>query len=248
MPAATYHPDPHDPAPQHSAAGWFVRGLVKLVSIPALVLMSAQIGFTALAREAGFSLWQTVFMTGIVWALPSQVVFVGIVGAGAALPAVMIAVSLSAVRFMPMVMAWAPVVRGPATPRLVLVFLSWFVAITAWVFAMTHLPQLPRRARAPFFAGFAMGLTSINLCVVAASYVLIGGFPPWIAAALVMLTPIYFLFALWGAARMSADRYAMLAGLVLGPAFALLTPDLDLLLAGLVGGSLAYGLARWRRA
>ncbi|XWN29563.1 MAG: AzlC family ABC transporter permease [Devosia sp.] len=230
-----------------STAYWVGQGALNLFSLPALVLMAAQVGFAALAREAGFSLTQTVFMTFMVWALPSQVVFVGIVGSGASLFAVVLAVGLSAVRFMPMVMAWVPLVRTTTTRRWMLLGLSWFVAITAWVFAMAKLPDLPRPARAPFFAGFAVGLTLSNLVVVGLAYALIGTLPDVVAAALVFLTPIYFLMALWGAARMDADKMAMAAGLILGPLFAMVLEHAHLLVAGVVGGTFAYGVSRWRR-
>ncbi|WP_108659758.1 AzlC family ABC transporter permease [Acuticoccus kandeliae] len=223
---------------------WFWRGAGHLFSLPALVLVGAQIGFAALAREAGFSLVQSLILTLTVWALPSQVVFVGIVGAGASLPAVMLAVGLSAVRFMPMVMSWTPVVRTPQTPRWFLLFMSWFVAVTAWVFAMQHLPDLPRRGRMPFFAGFAICLTLMNTAVVGIGYTMLGAMPPVVAAMLVFLTPIYFLMALWGAARVKADRFALVAGLILGPVFSVLAPDIDLLASGLIGGTIAYGLGR----
>jgi len=217
-----------------------LRGAVSALSLPALVLMAAQVGFAALARDAGLTLTQTVFLTLSVWALPSQVVFVGLVGSGASMPAVALAVGLSAVRFMPMVMAWTPVVRGHATPRWLLLLLSWFVAITAWVFAMARLPGLERAARVPFFAGFAVTLTALNGAIVAIAYSAIGALPAAVAAMLVFLTPIYFLLALWGAARDRADRLALLAGLALGPLFTALVPEADLVLAGLLGGTLAY--------
>ncbi len=66
--------------------------------------------------------------------------------------------------------------------------------------------------------------------------------PDLLAAALVFLTPVYFLLALWGAARTRADVMALAFGLVLGPPFAILVPQADLLLAGLIGGTAAYGV------
>lgn len=224
--------------------GWVLKGASHLAAPPAVILLFAQVGFAALSREAGFSLGQTVFMTLAVWALPSQVVFVGVVAAGSALPGVALAVALSAVRFLPMVMAWTPVVRQPTTPRWQLLALSWFVAVTAWVFAMARLPEVPRAARMPFFAGFGAGLTVLSIPVVALAYVGFGAIPPWAAAALVLLTPIYFLLALWGAARIPVDRMALAAGLVVGPAFSILAPAVDLIASGLVGGTLAYAASR----
>lgn len=231
-------------AAARSPLGWFLRGALAAFSIPALVLMAAQIGFAALAREAGFSMGETLALTVAVWALPSQAVFVGLVGSGAPLAATAIAVGLSAVRFMPMVMSWVPVVRGPSTRRWQLFAVSWFVAITAWVFAMARLPQMERAHRLPFFTGFAITLTGLNGAAVIMAYNALGAMPDLLAAALVFLTPVYFLLALWGAARAKADLAALALGLVLGPPFAILVPQADLLLAGLVGGTAAYGIGR----
>jgi predicted branched-subunit amino acid permease len=168
------------------------------------------------------------------------VLFVGLVGGGAGLATVVIAVALASVRFLPMTMAWTPVVRTATTPRWLLLLLSWFVAVTAWVFAMARLPDLPREARLPFFAGFAVTLTTSNAAAVAIAYVTVGQFPPVLTAAFVFLTPIYFLYAMFGAARVRADRLAMLFGLAVGPLATVLVPGADILVAGLVAGTAAY--------
>lgn len=228
--------------------GWFLSGLSHVVSLPVLVLVAAQVGFTTLAREAGFTLGEVVFITVAVWALPSQVLFIGLVGSGAGLATVVIAVALASVRFLPMTMAWTPVVRTASTPRWLLLVLSWFVAVTAWVFAMARLPELPRHARLPFFAGFAVTLTVSNAAAVALAYVTVGQFPAVLTAAFVFLTPIYFLYAMYGAARVPADRLAMGLGLVAGPVATIAVPGADILVAGLVAGTAAYLAGRFLRA
>ena len=141
-----------------------------------------------------------------------------------------------------------PVVRTPTTPRWLLLLVAWFTASTAWVFAMSRLPGLNREARLPYFVGFALMLTALNAGIVAVAYHAIGAMPELVAAALVFLMPMYFLMALWGAARSRADYVAFSAGLVLGPAFAFLTPAADLLLAGILGGTIAYVAGRMRRS
>ena len=83
-------------------------------SMPGLILASAFVGFAGLAREAGLTLAETVFMTGVVWALPGKVVLVGAILSGASLPAAALAVALSSVRLMPMVVALVPEMRGRA--------------------------------------------------------------------------------------------------------------------------------------
>ncbi|MGI9570675.1 MAG: hypothetical protein ACR2PH_13300, partial [Desulfobulbia bacterium] len=52
----------------------FYRGVIETPSTPAFVLMTTMLGFGALAEAAGFTLWQSMFTTFIIFALPGQVV------------------------------------------------------------------------------------------------------------------------------------------------------------------------------
>lgn len=242
---------PAQPAPEANPGTrtrWYLRGVRAAISVPGLILCTAFIGFAGLAKEAGFSMAQAVFMTGVVWALPAKVVLVGAVLSGSSLAGAAFAVALSSVRLTPMVAALVPEMRGPRTPRWVLYALSHFVAVTSWVIAMERLRDVPRAMRTTYYAGLGSTLVLMNTAVVAAVYVLADRLPPIAAAALFMLTPIYFLTSLWGSARESASQLAMALGLILGPIFHRLVPGFDLLAAGLIGGFLAFGVHRLRRA
>ncbi|MEW5424774.1 AzlC family ABC transporter permease [Amorphus sp. 3PC139-8] len=231
-----------------SSLGWFVKGVSKMASVPAVVLITAQIGFAALARDAGLSLTETIFLALTVWALPAQLVFVGSVLNGAGWIATALAVTLSSIRFLPMLMSWTPVVRAPRTSRLRLLALSHFVAVTSWVFTMSEMPKTPAPARLAYFAGFAIGLVTVNLVAAAIGFVAIGHIPGWLSAALLLMTPLYFLLTLSGAGRVRADHLAMIFGLALGPIAHVAGLGLDLLWAGVIGGTLAYVGGRIGRA
>lgn len=236
---------PDRPTDDRSTLSWFLAGQRQFVSLPALILMAAFVGFGGLARSAGLGLGETVFLVAFVWALPSMIVVVGAVQAGTPLLATMFAVALSAARLMPMTMALMPVLRAERTPKWVLYALSHFVAVTAWVFGMTKLPELPREARAAYFSGFAVTLTSVNMGVAAASWWVAASLPPIAAAGLVLLTPLYFALSLWrAAARAPAERLALVFGVAIAPAMHALAPRLDLLLTGLVGGTAAFFAGR----
>lgn len=232
-------PKPHDtPEP---ARVWLGRGARAAVSIPAFILTAAFVGYAGLARETGLTLVETLAMTGFVWALPSIVVLTGAISSGMGMIPAGIAVALASVRLMPMTMALMPLVKVPGkTKTWQLLLASHFVAVTAWVFAMKHLPDMPREGRLPFFLGFGGAVTSFVFCMTGVSYLLVESMPGMVAGALFLLTPVYFLCSLWGAARLNADRVAMVAGLLLGPVFFSYLPGLDLLWTGLVGGTIAY--------
>lgn len=225
-----------------SRSDWCLRGVRAAFSVPALILASAFIGFAGLAKEGGFSLAETLFMVAVVWAVPAKVVLIGAVMSGASLPAAAFAVALSSVRLMPMVVALVPEMRGPKTREWVLYGLSHFVAVTSWVMAMEHLRNVPRDMRTSYYLGLGATLLLTNVMVVAVIYLLADSMPPIMSAALLMLTPIYFLTSLWGSARERAGHVAMLLGIVLGPAFHVVLPGFDLLAAGLVGGGAAFAL------
>lgn len=227
-------------APEHSDFAWFLRGARGIFSAPAFILMLTLVGYGGLAREAGLALGETLMGLALVWALPSLLVMVSGILSGASLLVCMVAVALSAVRLLPMTIAFVPLVRDPNRPKWLLFFASHFVAVTAWVFAQTRLPELPRGVRTPYFLGFAITLVVTCLTMVAIAYLALAAFPPLVAGALFFMTPVYFITALWATARFSVDRIAMVTGLVLGPVFHVLEPEFDVLWAGLAGGTIAY--------
>ncbi|TWG59510.1 AzlC family ABC transporter permease [Aminobacter sp. J44] len=241
-PAASASPDKHS-----TRTRWFFRGVASAVSIPGLILISAFVGFAGLAREAGITLPQAVFMTGLVWALPAKVVLIGAIMSGASLPAAALAVSLSSVRLTPMVVALMPELRSEGGRPIVLYLLSHFVAVTSWVIAMEKVREVPREMRTSWYAGLGGSLVLGNMVVVALVYAVAGSLPPILSAALLLLTPIYFLTSLWGSAREAASHYAMTFGIVLGPVFHVCMPGGDLMAAGFIGGIGAYVLYRLRK-
>ena len=97
-----------EPYQQKLAWHWYRRGLAQFFSVPAIILMGAFTGFSGLARDAGFSVWHVEFMVLTIWALPSKVVLIGAILAKSTLVGVFIAVSLSAVRLLPMTVALVP--------------------------------------------------------------------------------------------------------------------------------------------
>jgi putative flippase GtrA len=148
---------------------------------------------------------------------------------------------------MPMVAALVPELRSSKTPTWLLLVLSHFVAITAWVFAMERVPQVPRDHRVAFFAGFGITLVAANMVLVGIVYHLVADFPPLVAGCLFFLTPVYFLTSIWHSARQPVIYVALAIGLVAGPLFYWIAPEFDILLAGVIGGTLAWGAERfWR--
>lgn len=226
--------------PSLTSFQWFLKGTRVLLSIPAVILIMSFVGFGGLTSEAGLTTAQAMTLAVTTWALPSAVVVVGAIINDVPFFATVFAVVLASVRLMPMTMSLVPVLRAENTKTWHLVMASNFVAITAWVYAMNRLPSMPREGRLPFFLGLGGSLAFVNMMVTGLAHMLTTTLPPVAAAALLFLTPIYFLVSMSQAARLKAEYLAIVLGLVLGPAFHLIVPDTDLLWCGLVGGTLAY--------
>jgi hypothetical protein len=146
---------------------------------------------------------------------------------------------------MPMVASIVPEMRGAKTPTWILLFLSHFVAITAWVFATQNLSKIPREARAAWFAGFGITLTVVNAIIVGLCYGVVAAFPPLVAGVLFFLTPVYFIASIWATARHSVVKVAFIIGVIAGPVFAVIAPEFDILYAGIGGGTVAYLIDRF---
>lgn len=235
---------------EHQGAGtlhWVLAGMRGITSLPAIILMTSYVGFSAFALESGLTRGEAVAMTLGIWALPAQMILVGTMLGGANLLASFVAVTLSSIRMMPMVASIMPEMRTSRTPTVLLLFLSHFIAITSWVFATRHLRDVPREHRVAYFAGFGITLTSANALIVGISYGVVSQFPPVVAGALFMLTPVYFVSSIWASASQPVVRLAFVIGVVAGPLLALVSPQFDVLYAGIGGGTLAYLVDRHRR-
>ncbi len=221
-------------------------GSARAFSVPGAVLFGSFVGFGALARASGLELGQSLFMTAFIWALPSQVVLVDQIGSGAGLVASAVAVTLTAIRLLPMTVSVLPVVASRSHSIPLKMLMAHFVAVTVWIETMRRVPDLSRDVRVPYYLGLSFTLVSICMVANALGFSLSGSVGVPVAAALVLLTPLYFLLSMLTAAKASVDWLAVAAGICLGPVFYTYAPGLDLLWTGLVGGTLAFGLSRLR--
>ena len=65
-------------------------------------------------------------------------------------------------------------------------------------------------------------------------------------AAILMLTPLAFLFSTARNCRDISDGVALVLGLVLFPLAAMLNSSVDILVSGVAAGTIAYGVHWWR--
>lgn len=212
--------------------------------VAGLVMSASFVGFGAFLQSIGFDLWVGVLSVPIVWALPGQVVFVDGIHKQMGLAAIAFAVGLTAVRLMPMTVLVLSRSRLPGQSRWPEVLVAHFTAVTLWMIANRGLEVLPARQRLPWLIGLGSTLMTGMMGFVLLGHALAGQMPPLLAACLVFLTPAFFLVSLFAGGNWRSDYLAILFGLILGPATYYFAPKLDLLVAGLVGGTLAFMMRR----
>ncbi len=226
-------------------ANWtFIQGMRVALSTPGAILMASSGGFGALANDAGMSLFNAIFMMAVFFALPAQVVLMDQLARGGSIIGGALAVGLTGVRLVPMMVTIMPLLGKPRPALSRRLAAAHFVAITAWLEGLRLLPKLPENRRMTFFLGIGTGMSAATLMGTALGFELAGSVPLAISAGLLFLTPIYFFLSLMAAARLTMDWLALVIGSLLGPPLFVLTPGLDLLFAGLIGGTVAYVAGR----
>ncbi len=219
-----------------------------LASVFFLVLAGTYIGMGALAHDFGFSPWWLALSTVLVWAAPAQVILISALGADSALIEAAIAVTLSAIRLFPMVVALLPLLRGEGTRLRDLLLPTHFTSVSMWVESIRLLPGVPRERRIAFCNGLAVGYMSTAASFGFVGYYLAAELPPLFAGALLFLTPLSFLLSTARNAKAMMDKLALVLGLLLGTILTATNVQLDLLWTGIGGGTLAYIVHRLREA
>jgi predicted branched-subunit amino acid permease len=233
--------------PSNSAA--FFGGVKSAwTSVFCPVISGTYVGIGALAHGFGLSVGWLALSTVLVWAGPAQVILISAFGTGAAPIEAALGVALTGIRLLPMVMALLPILRGPGTRLRELVLPTHFTSVSMWVESFRLLPALPRERRIAFCNGLSVGFMAAASIAGLAGYYLAAELPPLLGGALLFLTPMSFLVSTARNAKAMMDRLALALGLVLGVVLTANHVQLDLLWAGVGGGTLAYIVHRVREA
>jgi predicted branched-subunit amino acid permease len=235
-----------NPSRPSAIASFFAGFRAAWVSVLAYVVIGSYVGIAALAKDYGFSVWWVMASTMLLWAAPAQVILVSALGAGANPIDAALAVSVSSVRLMPMVVALLPLLRQKETSRRALLLPTHLTAISMWIEALRLLPAVPRESRLAFSNGLGVSFMMAAHVGTVIGYLLTTSLPPLLTAGLLFLTPMSFLISTARNCRMLADWLALTLGLVLGPLLAWWQLGLDLVLTGVIGGTIAYGIQRMR--
>lgn len=239
----------HAPATFKSSSAAFFGGVRSAVmSVFFLVLLGTYVGIGALANNFGFTAGWLAASTVVVWAAPAQVILVSALGTGASMLEAAVAVTLSAIRLFPMVVALLPLLRGRGTRTRDLLLPTHFTSVSMWVESLRLLPAMPHERRIAFCNGLSVGYMGAAISAGFAGFYLAAGLPPLLSGGLLFLTPMSFLCSTARGARQMLDRLALALGFAVEPVLTHFHVSLDLMWTGIIAGTLAYVLNRVREA
>ncbi|MBH63025.1 MAG: branched-chain amino acid permease [Alphaproteobacteria bacterium] len=224
------------------STGQAVRlGVRDAFGAPFIVLLASMTAFGSLARDSGLSIEIAVVSTLGIWALPGQIVFAELHAAGSEAVALILAVSLANARFFPMVMSILPLMRGDDGRTTWLYLYAQLLSAQTWAYCRRVFPRLPVHARCSYFLAFALSILGISVSATALGYVLTGTLPRPLALSLVLINPIFMLLLL-ADSRSHSVIFALVAGVVIGPAMHLVAPNWGLLMTGILAGSIGFAI------
>jgi predicted branched-subunit amino acid permease len=219
--------------------GPIARGMIDATGMPALVLFASMVGYGSMAREAGLTLWTAVASTGLTWGLPGQIAMVELYALGAPVIAIVAASSAANARFLPMVLSVMPLFNEALPRKRWRFVVAQFMSLNPWAALMRRGPSMNPADRPPYYAGFAGVCISAALLGTGTGFIVAGALSRDVTLTLVFLNPVFFTLV-FADARGRAAIMAVLAGVVAGPLFHLISPDWGLLLTGAVAGTGAY--------
>ena len=214
--------------------------------LPALVLIISLVGFGALCCESNLGLDFALVQLITMWALPGQIAFIELYSSGSTMIAITLAVAMANARFLPMTATLMPMLRPGMRQPAWLYAMAHLMSFNAWIWVLRRCPELPPERRATYYMGFVTMTAFAGLFGAVAGYLLADVVPAIVLLTLIFINIIYFVLMM-AATRGLAAILAVIAGGVAGPLLHIVTADWGLLLSGLIGGTLAFGMARiWR--
>ncbi|MGB7181924.1 MAG: AzlC family ABC transporter permease [Burkholderiaceae bacterium] len=225
----------------------FRTGVFEGVFGPGLGTFAAMIGFGSLAGDAGTPLWAAVTLALGVWSMPGQVAFVELSASEVSVLFMLVIVMVATIRSLPLTIATMPMLRHTRGARPSHFLLAHLNSVTSYIrLGELAITEKNVHARVRFFTGFAGGSMVTGVIGTVLGYTLAENLPPAGVQAMIFVTPMYLLLLTARSPRAEA-QLAVLAGVILVPAFSLWIGNLGIVVGGLVAGSLAFFAVNMRR-
>ena len=220
----------------------FFQGLKSLKGSrsPAIPLAACFIALGALLKDAGFNLQQSAASSLFTYALPGQLVMAESLVLGASLVNIFIAVWLVNFRLYPMTVSLFPLLKHKSQPRWKYYLSCHMIAVSSWLIMKDNYKKIDQKFRLDYWFGIGCGTLSAAVISTFLGYLISDYLTTEMMVGLAIVNPVYFLCMMIGAMNNLKIIIAILSGTLLGPILYLVTPEWSILIAGIVGGSIAF--------
>ena len=213
--------------------------------IPALSLFFSMVGFSSIAREAGFDVIKAVTTTAFVWGMPGQVAAISLHMAGASLWVAFTAVALANMRMLLMTISGMEMLglRDRDMGFWKKLGLMQLLAITSWIQLGHANDRYSKDMLFHYYLAMALSIYAFGLLGTGIGYYVSDFLPPNVLIAVLVMTPMYILLMVINAKQM-IHRYAGICGGILCPLAFPMIGEWGILLGGIIGGTIALILKK----
>ena len=234
--------------PKYLAVTDFLHGCAAMAMSPLIITPAGMfMGFGALAHDTGFGIVWTALASSLMFAVPGQILLMTGIIHDAALLAIALAITLTAVRYAPMIATLVPLLRSPRMRAWHIIFPAHCAVVSLWLEALRLLPGLPHERRIAFLNGMAAIFFTAGIIATIAGFYLSGAMPPLFAAALLFVTPVSFLVVTMASSRTFVEKLSFILGIALPVVAWAAELKFDMLWIGVLAGTIAYGIQLTRR-
>ena len=219
------------------------RAVLDSLSLPAFILLTTMMGFGSLARSAGYSAEMSALATVLIWGLPGQLAMVELTSTGQGLVAIIFACSLANARFFPMVVSFFPSMTREKTSFPKLVLYAQLLSINSWAVCLRNFPEIEPEDRKLYFVAFASSIMSAAVIGTLLGYYASAVLPDPLVLGLIFISPLFFALVLSAVPR-ATEKASLILGCLVVPLAHYYFPSVDLLITGLVAGSLGFFLGK----
>jgi len=222
------------------------KAMLDALSLPAFILLFTMMGFGSLARGAGFGADMAAIATLFIWGLPGQLAMVELTSTGQEIFAIIFACSLANARFLPMVVSFVPAMSRGRSNLLGKSLDAQLLSINSWAMCLREFPHIDSRFRHRYYVTFASCILMAAMIGTLFGYHGAVLLPAAVVLGLIFVSPLFFALVL-SAVPGCAQRLSMVLGCATIPVANFLFPSVDLLITGLVGGSLGFAAGKlWK--
>ncbi|MDH3219032.1 MAG: AzlC family ABC transporter permease [Gammaproteobacteria bacterium] len=220
------------------------KAMLDALSLPAFILLFTMMGFGSLARGAGFSAEMAALASLLIWGLPGQLAMVELTSTGQSLIAIVFACSLANARFLPMVVSFVPAMSRGRSNLPGMLLDAQLLSINSWAVCLREFPQIDVEFRHRYYVTFAASILAAAVVGTLLGYHGAVLLPAVLVLGLIFVSPLFFALVL-SAVPGCAERISMVLGCATISLAHYLFPSVDLLITGVVGGSLGFAAGKY---